>query len=522
VLALPIAPSVAWQETFIECTRVLRTYSRPTPEDGFGQSLASVPDVDGDGVDELLVGSPGPLQSQRPGRIQLFHGASGVELFHVDGIGGDRLGGSVSPAGDLDGDGVGDLLVGAPGVGRARVFSGSNGLRLLDLRGRAGAFGHSVAGMGDIDLDGVPDLAVVELDPPDPVRTSRGRVSIVSGADGHELRSLAGIDQDDRFGTEIVNLGDVNGDGRSELAVLAAPGSASGRASVIDLASGTELFTHTGDWIGGVLGHLAVLGNVSTHPRVRTPGLLISSNGQAQVVDGASGRVVRTIAAGFREFFVNCAGFEDVDGDRLADFAISGFGLDSGRGWVNIFSTGSGALLRRVEHASGESLQDILATEDLDGDRMGELVTSVNVAGGSEVILVSSAVPVQAFGFATPGRGGIQPQISIGGCPRIGGSMRIEIERVVGGAPGLLVLGRTRADRRFRGGILYPGTGIADVPHVAAGARGVVGAGDASIPLALPSDVGLLGASFFAQALYLDRGAAEGVSFTRALRLTLY
>lgn len=140
----------------------------------FGGSLA-VADIDGDGLDDLLVGSPLYTISHDEGRVYLFLANSESTLFRmaqkIDGRNqGARFGTAVVALGDLDKDGCTDVAVGAPyenGVGAVYIYSGSVlGLTLtqkimaqdipLNLKG----FGFSVTRAADIDMNMYADVAV--------------------------------------------------------------------------------------------------------------------------------------------------------------------------------------------------------------------------------------------------------------------------------------------------------------------------------------------------------------------------
>src|SRR5262249_37645766 len=152
---------------------------------------------------------------------------SGIDasvLRTIEGSPDDRLGASLDEIGDLDGDGVPDILAGAPGLqhpsspGHVRIYSGADGRELLTLTGESApeGFGDVVAGMGDVDGDSVPDVAVAaaggDLAIP-------GAVRVFSGASGQILWRAFGNGPQDSFGRSIALLGDIDGDGVRDLAV---------------------------------------------------------------------------------------------------------------------------------------------------------------------------------------------------------------------------------------------------------------------------------------------------------------
>jgi hypothetical protein len=161
---------------------------------GFGWSVAALRDVDGDGVVEVLVGAPAQghayLYSGRTGNLlrdlSLTQSALPANVGH---------GHAVADAGDVDADGTTDLLIGAPNAtgvrnaGTVEVYSGRTGMKLLAVEGpiRGAFFGISVAGMGDVNGDGRSDLLVG-------AGHGLGRVYLLSGAEGTVLRTLAATD----------------------------------------------------------------------------------------------------------------------------------------------------------------------------------------------------------------------------------------------------------------------------------------------------------------------------------------
>jgi len=200
--------------------------------DQLGSSVSGAGDVDGDGLDEVLVGVPFADQGAfNSGSALLLSGSDGTVLrsFHGTGI-GDQLGSSVSGAGDVDGDGAPDLLIGVPGAdlagidsGAVEVRSGASGELLRVVPGeRAEERLDAAAPLGDVDQDGRDDFAVGAASASG-AGAQAGRVRVLSGTDGGELLVREGRTAYDWFGAELAGLGDLDGDGRFEL-LVGAPG----------------------------------------------------------------------------------------------------------------------------------------------------------------------------------------------------------------------------------------------------------------------------------------------------------
>ena len=228
--------------------------------DEFGISLASLGDLDGDGVTDLAVGAWGPGIFSRGAVYVLLMNANGTVKSSVkiasgtnggpEIAEGDRFGSSVASLGDLDGDGVTDLAVGAKNndtgennSNRGAVYvlllnangtvkntvntlaSGTEGVPTLTNRGY---FGSSVASLGDLDGDGVTDLAIgaYGADTNAPRRgavyvlllnsngTVKSSVKLASGTNGCPT-----LTDNDFFGSSVASLGDLDGDGVTDLAV---------------------------------------------------------------------------------------------------------------------------------------------------------------------------------------------------------------------------------------------------------------------------------------------------------------
>ena len=217
---------------------VLFTLSDPTSEeDGkMGAAVAGLGDVDGDGVPDLAVGVPGKDiggedGSANVGLVYLFSGQTGAlirTLNHPDQGGaeaGAAFGSALANAGDVDGDGASDVLIGAPGEGHVFVFSGKTGNLLFDIASPATedlhSFGAAVAGGKDFNRDGKPDFVVGSPN----LEALRGAAYIFNGSDGSLQRTLLPTTRQPfaKFGSSLCLSDDLTGDRRPDVAV-GAPG----------------------------------------------------------------------------------------------------------------------------------------------------------------------------------------------------------------------------------------------------------------------------------------------------------
>ncbi len=222
----------------------------------FGIDVADLGDLDGDEVPDLAVGEPGALGNSvfQPGAAWiLFLNADGTlkgdeRISDSDGAftgmltSGDRLGDAVAGLGDLDGDLVPDLAVGAPSDDDGGSNRGAVWILFLNDDGTVkahqkissaaggflgaidGSFGSGLGRLGDVDGDEVPDLAVGELGTPSPFGGASARVWLLYlDASGTVKSHLEIPDPDgglmESFGASITRLGDVDGDGVGDLAI---------------------------------------------------------------------------------------------------------------------------------------------------------------------------------------------------------------------------------------------------------------------------------------------------------------
>jgi hypothetical protein len=199
-----------------------------------GRAVAAAGDVNGDGYGDVLVGASGYVDGQfNEGAAFVYFGGAGVFDAGADAsieadVAGAQLGVAVAGAGDIDGDGFADIVVGANGYagpeaseGAAFVYLGGAAFRATFdgeiTNAQAGTqLGYSVAGAGDVNGDGFADV-IVGASLYDTGQADAGAVFVYFGGPGafdavFDARLEAG-NAFDRLGFSVANAGDINGDG---------------------------------------------------------------------------------------------------------------------------------------------------------------------------------------------------------------------------------------------------------------------------------------------------------------------
>jgi hypothetical protein len=206
----------------------------------FGTSLSWIGDLNGDQVDEILIGDPNYFQDPLHGALYLCpSSAEGWQCpptptLSVSNAAVGRFGWAVVRCGDVDGDSFEDFAVSAPHAGsdhnqgQVHLYSGKQVIdgniqeaELYTFDGVSGSqLGTSLAAGADLNGDGVPDLvAGAPL-----LGNSKGAAEVYSGADGARIARIGGEDHcETQLGTAVAITGDIDGDGLGDLA-LGAPG----------------------------------------------------------------------------------------------------------------------------------------------------------------------------------------------------------------------------------------------------------------------------------------------------------
>ena len=411
--------------------------------DDFGWSVLGIPDQNGDGKPEIVVGAPlwDGTSTTSNGKLYVFSGANGSLMLSLSGnAAGDRFGWRVCSAGDVNGDGKLDFATGAPGHspganpkgGGVFVYSGAT-LGLIRSYGGLGTseeLGTSVDALGDVNGDGFPDLIAGAPELDTGAGVNAGAVRILSGAASNAfLFQMLGTSANQKLGSVVCGVPDVNLDGKPEYAI------------------GEPDFTNA-----------------------------FTFAGRTRVFSGASNALIRTFTGtGQQDFLGNSiAGVKDFDLDGRGDIVVGSFGYDNGpaafAGRVDVFSVQTGASLASwTGNATFEGMGTRVASAgDLNGDGATDVMGSSPTgstyasAGGYVSMFLGNAPAPTAYCTPKVNSQGCTPYILTTGTltMSLGVGMGVTAANVIPGQNGMMIWSLTSASTPFFGGTLCLGGAI--------------------------------------------------------------
>ncbi|HIG11751.1 MAG: integrin alpha [bacterium] len=431
--------------------------------DWFGAAIAPAGDLDGDLVPDFMVGAHQNLNSGHslnPGYARVYSGLDGhlIHSFVGDGtawIDGpdDHFGYALSALGDLDGDAVPEIIIGAfkddnvaHNVGMLRIFSGASGALLHQDDGETNGdrMGVSVAKIADLNGDGVDDyMTGVYKD--DNLVFNGGSTRVFSGADHALLFTIDGPATLSGLGWSASSAGDVNADGFADI-ISGAPhdptsGPFGGMACVHSGADGSLLYTWYGDAAGDYFGHVvdgAGDVNADGHADLLVAAIQSTFTGVAtgpgfvRIFSGADGSVLYELSGDevLDQFGFSAHGVGDVTGDGYDDFLIGapqavtlGLVTTGKPGYGRLFSGRDGNLVYTFVGAGANdqfgAAVDVVA--DMDGDGHPEFLfgasqdDATQSRPGYALVISGGLVLMDRYCTAAPNSAGAGAQLDHSG-----------------------------------------------------------------------------------------------------------
>src|SRR5262245_44157299 len=386
--------------------------------DQFGGAICVTDDLDGDGVPDVLIGAPAlPGSASAPGFARVVSGADGSLIYRLQtGAQPDLFGATAAASLDLDGDGLRDLLVGQPGAGphlagpEVLLFASSTGQNIAafaDITGDSwNAFGHGLADIGDVNGDGDSDVAIGA---PSLSDEHAGFVRIAWGPLALHL-DIDGDATGDHFGFAVAGVGDTDLDGVPDV-LAGAPGGNFTR--LLSGADGATLLTLPGE--GGDFGSaVSAVGDLDGNG---VPDLAVATPlfDRVDIFSGADGDLLRRFEKAGGEFGRSIAPLGDVNDDLVPDLLVGAPAdavLDKeGAGTAFVISGATGQnLFKFTGHSAGAHLGTSAAAADLDGDGRPEMLL------GAPDDLLADGTPAGTVGIYDGILAGTMVSLGIG-CP---------------------------------------------------------------------------------------------------------
>lgn len=343
---------------------ILWSYTGSTPGQYAGVVVAGGGDLNGDNVPDVAFNKSFSVPNQVT-VVSIRHGLSGSEMYVLQGEAiADSFGFAIDILPDVSGDGLDDVVIGAPGsenthfntFGYVKMFRGIDGLQIWKKSSqyKSTLYGYSAKYVGDVNLDGSPDIVFGE--PTFSSRISHGAVHILSGVNGNYLKGIPGPATGGAlgyFGKRVTGIGMLNADLVPDILVLG-----DGSGSYLQVFSGavgspiTPIRTEC--FISGTFPYCSST-TITQAGQVLNLGDLDSDHfneyaisspfgsvgiGFVNVYSGLTGMIVDTLTDNTMgsHFGVSLDSVGDIDDDGVSDFCIGASGNSLIKGKVYCYS----------------------------------------------------------------------------------------------------------------------------------------------------------------------------------------
>ena len=455
----------------------------------WGSSACSLGDVEGDGYGDFAVSARywNSAAYADAGKIVGYSGKTGAVLWTLEGNKADEeLGTELAWIGDIDKDGVDEFAATRPNDGEVALFDALGQKKLNIVRGPNTEFAAAIARCEDLDQDGFADVLVGEpgYDLFFPPQLDCGRVVAYSSVTGNSINEWIGPSSGERLGSSVAGCGDIDGDGVAEF----------------------------------------VTGSMETDKGY-------TDNGAITVVSGRTFTELHKIYGGDdgERLGLSVAGLRDINDDGIDDFIASA--QDGGPddvGQILLYSGSNGHLLWELTGTVGPNgdymhLGEGLTAGDWNGDGFGDFAwgdpgyAADHGAGyqqmGSVHTLVGCPAWAERYGTGWPGRNGI-PTLTALNDPHPGFPISVTITNSLGANTLALLMVGTSATNipTSKGGTLLASSDFFSTIFT-------LDAAGTTMTEDIPSDPALYFADFYVQVLEADPFASKKISFTAGLNI---